>query len=168
MDANSPDSVSLATELTIAWLSNTNTRAAVDDVPAFLRSMHEAVLSLSNPAAAAPADVQEEVHEPAVTARKSLSSPDHIISMINGKPYRALKRHLTTNGLTPAEYRERYNLKSDYPMVAPTYAQARREIARQIGLGQGRKSKAERTPAPVKAAKKPKAAKAPVEASKGE
>jgi predicted transcriptional regulator len=118
----------------MAWLSNQNTRATPDDVPAFLKSMHDAVLALS----AAPAEVAEEAtaeHMPAVTSRKSLASPDFIISMIDGKPYKTLTRHLTTNGLTPAEYRQRYGLKPDYPMTAPSYSEARRAMAKKIGLG---------------------------------
>ncbi|PTW44186.1 ROS/MUCR transcriptional regulator protein [Sphingomonas faeni] len=55
--------------------------------------------------------------------------------MIDGKPYKTLRRHLSTNGLTPKEYRTRYNLKSDYPMVAPSYSEARRTMAKFIGLG---------------------------------
>jgi predicted transcriptional regulator len=55
--------------------------------------------------------------------------------MIDGKPYKTLRRHLATNGMTPVEYRERYGLKADYPMVAPTYSEARRTMAKSIGLG---------------------------------
>lgn len=55
--------------------------------------------------------------------------------MIDGKPYKTLRRHLSTNGMTPEEYRQRYNLKSDYPMVAPSYSAARQEMAKKIGLG---------------------------------
>ena len=62
--------------------------------------------------------------------RKSLASKDHIISMIDGKPYKTLRRHLSTNGMTPDEYRARYNLKPDYPMVAENYSEARRTMAR--------------------------------------
>ncbi|RYE95881.1 MAG: transcriptional regulator, partial [Oxalobacteraceae bacterium] len=93
---------------------------------------------------------------PAVTARKSLASPDHIISMIDGKPYKTLRRHLATNGMTPVEYRERYGLKADYPMVAPTYSEARRTMAKSIGLGRkpgqtnAAKADAKPTPAPRK------------------
>ncbi len=80
---------------------------------------------------------------PALSVRKSLASKDHIISMINGKPYKTLRRHLSTNGLTPEEYRRRYNLKPDYPMVAENYSAARREMAKTIGLGsRGRQAKA--------------------------
>jgi predicted transcriptional regulator len=70
-----------------------------------------------------------------VTARKSLANPDSIISMIDGKPYKTLRRHLSTNGKTPEEYRERYGLKADYPMVAASYSEARRAMAHKIGLG---------------------------------
>lgn len=134
MTDETTSSIELAAELTMAWLSNQNTRATPDDVPAFLKSMHDAVLTLS----AAPAEPVEEAvaeHTPAVTARKSLASPDFIVSMIDGKQYKTLTRHLTTNGLTPAEYRQRYGLKADYPMTAPTYSEARRAMAKKIGLG---------------------------------
>jgi predicted transcriptional regulator len=129
------NTVELATELTIAWLSNPNTRTSADDVPAFLRSMHEAVANLSVTPEPEPVGEPQPEFTPAVSVRKSLSSPDHIISMIDGKPYKTLRRHLAGHGLTPEEYRARYNLKSDYPMVAPTYSEARRSMAKRIGLG---------------------------------
>ena len=125
--------VELATELTVAWLSNHNTRTSADDVPAFLQQMHSALNRLSAPEA--DAETMPAEYTPATTVRKSLASPDHIISLIDGKPYRTLKRHLSTNGLTPADYRERYGLKADYPMVAPSYAASRSEMAKRIGLG---------------------------------
>lgn len=148
----SSNTVELATELTIAWLSNPNTRAQAEDIPAFLRSMHEAVVSLGEaPARQAEAEPATK-HEPAVTVRKSLSSPDHIISLIDGKPYKTLRRHLSRHGMTPEQYRERYNLKADYPMVAPAYSDSRREMAKKIGLGlKGGRTKAA-PEAPVKAA----------------
>ena len=130
---NDINAVELATELTVAWLSNPNTRTTADDVPGFLKQMHAAVTNLSEPTAAAEAPAQE--YSPAVTARKSLASPDHIISMIDGKPYKTLRRHLAGHGMTPEQYRERYNLKSDYPMVAQTYSESRRAMAKKIGLG---------------------------------
>ena len=71
-----------------------------------------------------------------MSVRKSLASKDHIISMIDGKPYKTLRRHLSTHGLTPEEYRARYNLKPDYPMVSENYSQVRRDMAKKIGLGQ--------------------------------
>ena len=127
--------VELATDLTIAWLGNPHTRTSGEDVPAFLKAMHDAIANLSAPAAADPDAAQPGEHAPAVTVRKSLASPDHILSMIDGKPYRTLRRHLSTNGLTPDEYRARYNLKADYPMVAASYSEARRTMAKAIGLG---------------------------------
>ena len=149
----SPDAVELATELTIAWLSNPNTRANADDVPAFLSRMHQAVTGLSAPAAPSVEVTPGEEFVPAVTARKSLASKEHIISMIDGKPYKTLKRHLSGHGLTPEQYRERYNLKADYPMVAESYSEARRAMAHKIGLGQ--KGRAARAAAPAKAAPTP-------------
>jgi predicted transcriptional regulator len=137
-EENNLNPVELATELTIAWLGNANTRANTDDVPAFLTKMHETVLALSSSTAAPPAgEPEEETQEftPAVTIRKSLANPDFIISMLDGKPYKTLTRHLRTNGLTPDEYRARYGLKKDYPMVAPSYSEARRAMAKSLGLG---------------------------------
>jgi predicted transcriptional regulator len=74
-----------------------------------------------------------------VTVRRSLASKDHIISLIDGKPYKTLRRHLFRHGLTPEQYRERYGLKPDYPMVAPSYSEVRRSMAQKIGLGRKRK-----------------------------
>ena len=152
--------VELAAELTSAWLANPNTRTNADDVPAFLVSMHAAVVKLTGAEAPAQADEPAQTYEPAVTSRKSLASPDHIISMIDGKPYKTLRRHLATNGLTPEDYRARYNLKADYPMVAPTYSEARRTMARSIGLGRkpGQTVSKVADEAP-KAARKPRATK---------
>lgn len=144
-ETNTIDTLTLAVELTAAWLANPNTRADPDAVPAFLTNIHASLgqLAGSTPKveeqAAGPAE-----HVPAVTVRKSLASPDRIISMIDGKPYRTLRRHLSTHGLTPAEYRARYKLRPDYPMVAPAYSEARRAMAKKIGLG--------RKPAAAKAA----------------
>lgn len=129
------NAVDLATELTVAWLSNPNTRTNPDDVPAFLQSMHKAVQNLSGPQQPEAAPEAAPEYTPAVSVRKSLADPNHIISMIDGKPYKTLRRHLSTNGLTPEQYRERYNLKADYPMVAPTYSENRRAMAHKIGLG---------------------------------
>ena len=130
------NAVELATELTIAWLGNPNTRISAEEVPAFLGKMHDTVSALLGTGAqpAAPAEPAGDF-TPAVTARKSLASKDHIISMIDGKPYKTLRRHLATHGLTPAEYRDRYGLKPDYPMVAENYSESRRAMAVQIGLG---------------------------------
>jgi predicted transcriptional regulator len=139
--------VELATELTIAWLGNQNNRVQADDVPAFLRTMHATITELSG-AAQSSADAAEDIapaqaFTPAVTVRKSLASKDHIISLIDGKPYKTLRRHLSGHGLTAEQYRARYGLKPDYPMVAESYSEQRRAMAKKIGLGQkGRAAKA--------------------------
>ncbi|WP_260596776.1 MucR family transcriptional regulator [Sphingomonas endolithica] len=157
------DPVTLAAELTIAWLSNSNTRAASEDVPAFLTSMHTAVKSLAAPEASVEPEAPAPEHKPAVTARKSLASPDYIISMIDGKPYRTLARHLAANGLRPAEYRQRYGLKPDYPMTAATYSEVRRAMAKKIGfgrkLGETNAARAAKDKAPGRRGRKPAAKK---------
>ncbi len=165
-EQSNTDPVELASDLTIAWLSNPNNRASMDDVSTFLRKMHADVIELSGGVANAEVASEEAASEeftPAVSVRKSLASKDHIISLIDGKPYRTLRRHLSTHGLTPEEYRARYNLKADYPMVAPTYSEQRRAMAHKIGLGAkgraARNAPAE-TPAP-KPARKPRAKAAP-------
>ncbi|MEG3149249.1 MucR family transcriptional regulator [Sphingomonas sp. ZT3P38] len=144
-DEYTPNAVELATELAIAWLGNPNNRVAADDVPAFLEKMHRTVTELaqgSSPGQATEDGGPQQEYPPAVSVRKSLGSKDHIISLIDGKPYKTLRRHLSGHGLTPEQYRERYNLKADYPMVAENYSAARREMAHKIGLGrQGREAK---------------------------
>jgi predicted transcriptional regulator len=161
-DETSLSAVELATELTIAWLSNQNNRVAAEDVPAFLRTMHATITALSTASSAENVDENgveaSEEFTPAVSVRKSLASKDHIISLIDGKPYRALRRHLATHGLTPEEYRARYKLKSDYPMVAPNYSEQRRALAHKIGLGaKGRGAKTATKPARQSRAKSPTA-----------
>lgn len=133
-ETNQSNALELATELTIAWLSNPNTRAEAKDIPEFLEQMHTAVNKLAAPAAFEEQAPQEEF-TPAVSVRKSLASKDHIISLIDGKPYKTLRRHLAGHGLTPEEYRQRYGLRADYPMVSESYSETRRAMAKKIGLG---------------------------------
>lgn len=130
------DTVALATEMTSAWLSNPHTRASAGDVAEVLRSLHDAVEALATPSIAEPAETEGSVeHVRAVTVRTSLADPDRIISMIDGKPYASLKRHLRAHGLTPEAYRQRFDLKADYPMVAPGYSKRRSAVAKERGLG---------------------------------
>ncbi|QHL91443.1 transcriptional regulator [Sphingomonas changnyeongensis] len=139
----SPNMIELATELTIAWLNNPNNRAGAEDVPAFLHKMHATLNGLSARDEQPGETIAEGGAEPAVSVRKSLASKDVIISLIDGKPYKSLKRHLARHGLTPEQYRERYKLKPDYPMVAENYAKQRRDLALKIGLGsKGRAARA--------------------------
>ena len=163
MQEDQNSTVELATELTVAWLSNANTRVHADDVPAFLTRMHDALNGLAAPAAPTAEEAPPEPeYTPAVSVRKSLASKDHIISMIDGKSYKTLRRHLSSNGMTPDEYRARYNLKADYPMVAESYSTHRREMAHKIGLGRKAGQKVESAPEPAaeapKRGRKPKAA----------
>ena len=132
------DNVTLAHAITAAWLLNPQTHATADAAATFLRNTYAAVTNLQEgggTAAALPVDSGEGDNMPAVSVRKSLADPDFILSMIDGKPYRSLRRHLSSRGLTPEQYRQRYNLKADYPMVAPGYSKARSDQAKQLGLG---------------------------------
>jgi predicted transcriptional regulator len=158
MADETPDTnlLELATELTIAWLSNPSTRASAEEVPAFLEKMHGAVSNLAAPPSATADFAPVADYTPAVSVRRSLASKDHIVSLIDGKPYKTLKRHLAGHGLTPAQYRERYGLRPDYPMVAENYAEMRRGLAKKIGLG--------RKPGTKVTAKGPRRGKAAVEA----
>jgi len=166
MSDDNANSVELATELTIAWLGSQSNRVTSEDVPAFLRTMHSTIIELSGGSAptggTTDAAAAGPEFAPAVSVRKSLGSKDHIISLIDGKPYKTLRRHLSTHGLTPEEYRSRYNLKPDYPMVSENYSAARREMAHKIGLGsKGRQAKAAATAKATAPAIAPEKARAP-------
>ncbi|NIJ21900.1 putative transcriptional regulator [Sphingomonas naasensis] len=163
---NALNAVELATELTIAWLGNQNNRVSAEEVPVFLRNMHATVSELSSGTSGSGGGDEEPAAQaeftPAVSVRKSLASKDHIISMIDGKPYKTLRRHLSTHGLTPEDYRRRYNLKPDYPMVSENYSEVRRAMAHKIGLGaKGRQAKAAtaRADSPAKPKRAPRAGK---------
>jgi predicted transcriptional regulator len=132
------DVTALTVQLLSAYLSN-NTIAA-GDLAGLIGSTRAALVGQSAPTA--PAEPETPIYTPAVSVRKSLASPDHIISLIDGKPYKTLKRHLSTHGLTPEAYRERYKLAATYPMTAPSFTALRREIAEKIGLGNRRASAA--------------------------
>ena len=124
------DLTTLTVELLSAFVSNNTIDSG--DLAGLIQSTHTALAGINAPAPVEPAPPE---YEPAVTARKSLGSREHILSLIDGKPYKTLKRHLSGHGLTPAEYRERYKLPADYPMVAPSYSEHRREVAQRLGLG---------------------------------
>lgn len=119
--------ITLTSDIVAAHVSNNG--VAVDDVPTLIQNVYGALAGLG----VVPA---EEVRpDPAVSIRSSIKS-DHIVCLEDGKKMKMLKRHLMTDhGLTPDEYRARWNLASDYPMVAPEYAEKRRVLAKQIGLG---------------------------------
>ncbi len=115
---------------------------AVTDLPALITTVGQQIAGLSQ----APAELEEEKPVPAVPIKKSVT-PDHIICLEDGKKLKMLKRHLKTRyDMTPEDYRRRWGLKDDYPMVAPVYAATRSALAKKIGLG--------RKPEPVKAPRK--------------
>lgn len=144
-DDTALDRITSTADIVAAYVSNN--AIPVDDLPRLIGTIHAAFAGLD--AADEPAG---EVHTPAVSVRKSLASRDHILSLIDGRPMKSLKRHLTTHGLTPDEYRARYNLPASYPMIAPAYSEARSAAAKKRGLG--RKTVAK--PAP-KSTRKPRA-----------
>ena len=110
----------------------------VAELPSFLASVHAALESVARGRATQPA---KELH-PAVPIKKSIT-PDFLISLEDGKRYKSLRRHLRTSyNMTPEQYRAKWGLPADYPMVAPNYAKARSELAKTMGLGQKRKGPA--------------------------
>ncbi|WP_068080464.1 MucR family transcriptional regulator [Novosphingobium rosa] len=120
--------ITLASDIVAAHVSNNS--VAVEELPALITNVYGALASLGQ-----EAPVAEAPPEPAVSIRASVK-PDHIVCLEDGKKLKMLKRHLATHyNLTPEQYRARWNLPADYPMVAPNYAEKRRELAKQIGLG---------------------------------
>ena len=161
-ETNSSDLTSLTVDLLAAYLSS-HSNVRPDDLPGLIASTHAALRGLDAPAEDAGSAAANEEFTPAVTARKSIANPDVIISMIDGKPYKTLKRHLGRHGLTPDDYRARYNLPSSYPMVAKGYSEQRREVANRLGLGRKR---APSDAAPEAAPEAP-AAEAPAKKTRG-
>ena len=124
------DLTALTAEIAASYVSHN--RVATSEIAGLIQSVHEALSGLGS-ASAQPA--AEPTYSRASTVRKSLADPNHIISMIDGKPYTMLTRHLRTHGLTPDQYRQRYGLPSDYPMTASAYSDKRRALAKALGLG---------------------------------
>ena len=125
--ANAETLITLTSEIVTAYVSNNGLDFA--DVPKLIVSIHGALAGLDNGAA------EEPRLEPAVPIRSSLKK-DHLVCLEDGKKMKMLKRHLMTeHGLSPAEYRQRWGLGADYPMVAPAYAERRSAMAKEIGLG---------------------------------
>ncbi|MEW9854136.1 MucR family transcriptional regulator [Novosphingobium sp. M1R2S20] len=120
--------ITLTSDIVSAHVSNNS--VPLEDLPSLITNVYSALSGLGS---AEP--VQEEKPEPAVSIRASVK-PDYIVCLEDGKKLKMLKRHLMTHyNMTPEEYRQRWNLPADYPMVAPNYAEKRRELAKKIGLG---------------------------------
>ena len=141
------DLTGLTADLVSAYVSNGNNRVDADALPALIVSVYTALNRLGAPAAATLNEPAVE-HKSKSEIKKSFGA-EHLISFEDGKPYKSLKRHLSAHRLTPDEYRAKWGLPRDYPMVHPTYSAARSAMAKSMGLGAGGRQ-------PTKAAPKAK------------
>ena len=132
MSASSP--IELAGEIVAAFVSNNPLPKG--ELPSLILAVHTAVVRLAAEPESVP--LQFEVKTPAVPIRRSIT-PDFLICLDDGKRFKSLRRHLGGLGMTPEQYREKWGLPADYPMVAPNYAAARSHLAKQMGLGQQRR-----------------------------
>jgi predicted transcriptional regulator len=134
IEANQVPILTLTADIVAAHVSNNS--VAINDLPQLIANVHAALSGLGGARV-----VSEERPEPAVSIRSSVK-PDYIVCLEDGKRMKMLKRHLTTDHqMTPNQYRQRWGLNSDYPMVASNYAEQRRTLAKSIGLGtKGRKN----------------------------
>ena len=128
--------VELTADIVAAYVGNNTVAQA--DLPKLIANIYQSLVSATHGAGEAkPPDAVEL--KPAVPVRKSIT-PDHIICLEDGKKFKSLKRHLRTQyNMTPEQYRDKWGLAPDYPMVAPNYAAARSHLAKQMGLGQQRR-----------------------------
>lgn len=141
-DEQADDLLTMTVDVVAAYVSNNS--ITTGDLATLIASVHAALGGLGEKAASAPVETKPQG---AVTVRKSLSNPAQIISMIDGKPYAMLTRHVKLHGYTPASYRAAFNLPVDYPLTAPAYSEKRRALAKAIGLG---RNKGEPAPAPAR------------------
>jgi predicted transcriptional regulator len=127
--------IELTAEIVAAYVSNNTVTAG--DMPALISQVHQALLRVGG----GHHEVQAEPLKPAISVKRSIN-PDYIVCLEDGKKFKSLKRHLRTQySMTPEQYREKWGLPPDYPMVAPNYAAARSQLAKQMGLGQQRRRK---------------------------
>jgi predicted transcriptional regulator len=123
--------IEMAAEIVASYVEN-NT-ISTSDLPALIQSVHRALSSIS----AGGEAVEAPPKEPAVPVRRSIT-PDYLVCLEDGRKFKSLKRHLRTKyNMSPEDYRAKWGLAKDYPMVAPNYAKARSDLAKQMGLGQG-------------------------------
>jgi predicted transcriptional regulator len=134
-DAAGKSFIDLTANIVSAYLSNNPTPAS--EIPNLISQVHSALLRASGGRAEAPL----EPAKPAVSVKKSIA-PDYLVCLEDGKRFKSLKRHLRTQyNMTPEQYREKWGLPPDYPMVAPNYAVARSQLAKKMGLGQQRQGR---------------------------
>ena len=127
------DTIELATEIMAAFVANNAVPRA--DLPALFEGLHSALKRLADGGEVAPAAIDPPA--PAVSIRKSVT-PDYLICLDDGLKFKSLRRHLSVLGMTPEQYRAKWKLPADYPMVAANYAAQRSALAKKIGLGQAR------------------------------
>ena len=153
MDTQNSSKLSeLTADIVSAYVSNNNVRP--EELGSLISDVHSALKQAPN----GKAEPAPEPQQPAVSIKKSVT-PDYLISLENGQKFKSLKRHLMNSyGMTPAEYRAKWGLPSDYPMVAPNYAKSRSELARSMGLGRKAKTETVATPAPAKRGRRAKVA----------
>lgn len=133
------DLVVLTADIASSYVASN--QIAAEDVGNLVQTIHQALASLGGE----PVE-EATTYEPAVSVRSSIK-PDHLVCLECGAHQKTLKRHLqSAHGLSPAEYRERYGLRSDYPLTAPAYSERRSAMAKAIGLGVGGRKPAKRTP----------------------
>lgn len=133
-DSGMPNYIELTADIVSAYLANNTVSSS--DIPSLISDIHMALVKVS---AGQDIPVVSEPAKPAVPVKKSITS-DYIICLEDGKKFKSLKRHLrTAYNMSPEQYREKWGLSQDYPMVAPNYAEARSQLAKQMGLGQKRK-----------------------------
>ncbi|MEJ8404833.1 MucR family transcriptional regulator [Brevundimonas vesicularis] len=126
-----PELLEMTADIVSAYVGNNSVSA--EALPALIANIHAALSGVSN----GPIEAEPEPKEPAVPIRKSIA-PDFLICLEDGRKFKSLKRHLRTKyDMSPEEYRTKWGLPKDYPMVAPNYAKARSELAKSMGLGQG-------------------------------
>jgi predicted transcriptional regulator len=142
--------VELACEVVAAYVSKNALSAT--DLPKFIADVYTAISELRTPAVIEPV----EKPLPAVSIRKSIT-PDYLICLDDGKKFKSLKRHLAQLGMTPEQYREKWSLPSDYPMVAPSYSETRSAMAKSFGLGRKAEPAIAATAAKTPARRKAKA-----------
>ncbi|WP_348642510.1 MucR family transcriptional regulator [Methylobacterium sp. WL93] len=132
--SQSADTVALASKLVMAYVSNNHMPAT--ELPALISTVHAALNGIASGTATGGASVsKKEVAFPTPAEIRKSIRPDGLVSFIDGKPYKTLKRHLTGHGLGPQSYRKRFGLPADYPMTAASYSEKRSALARELGLG---------------------------------
>ena len=125
--------IELTADIVSAYVSNNSVSAG--EISNLINQVHAALVRVSS----GHVEAQPEPLKPAISVKKSIT-PEHIVCLEDGKKFKSLKRHLRTQyNLTPEQYREKWALPADYPMVAPNYAAARSQLAKQMGLGQQRR-----------------------------